>query len=78
MANVVLLPTPVVSALVTVPPGNAFAIAAKYLNDPLQVDRIMAQNPTLAFDPWFATITTLTIPPVKPGAGTGGIFGPIL
>lgn len=74
----VTLQTPVISPTITLPGGNAFAVAAKYLGDPLQVDRIMAQNPALGFDPWFVGVTNLTIPPTKANAGMGGIFGPIL
>ncbi len=78
MAATVQLPTPIVSPKITLPGGNAFAVAAKYLGDPLQVDRIMAQNAGLGFDPWFVGVTTLAVPPVKANAGTGGIFGPII
>lgn len=62
---------------ITLPFGNCYQIAAQYLGDATQVDRIMAVNPQLLGDPWFTGLTTINIPSVKPNAGTGGIIGPI-
>ena len=67
--------TPLTVKQVTLPFGNCFQIAAQYLGDGTQVDRIMAINPQLKGDPWFIGITTINIPAVEPGAGNGGIIG---
>jgi hypothetical protein len=37
----------------------------------------MSINPQLLGDPWFTTMTTISIPAVAGGTGTGGIIGPI-
>lgn len=65
---------PVTILQVTLPGGNCFQLASQYLGDATQVDRIMALNPQLNGDPWFTSLTTINIPAIQPGAGTGGIF----
>jgi len=59
--------------IITVPPGNLFEIAAQYLGDGTQWNRIAKLNGMT--DPFFFTITTLKLPPVNPAAGNGGILG---
>jgi len=71
----ITVPCVVISPSLELPPNNAFAIAAQYLQDATQVDRIMEANPNLGSDPWWSTITTIVLPPVTAGAGTGGIIG---
>jgi len=66
---------PVVARTIVVPSGNCYDLAARYLGDWTQVDRIMALNPQLGGDPWFVGLTTINLPPVKANAGTGGIIG---
>jgi hypothetical protein len=65
---------PVTARQVTLPFGNCFQLASQYLGDGTQVDRIMAINPQLNGDPWFTGMTTINIPAVEAGAGTGGII----
>jgi len=57
---------------VTVAGGNLFAIAAQYLGDATQWNRIAAINGLT--DPMITSLVTLKIPPVKAG-GNGGILG---
>lgn len=59
--------------VITVPPGNLFDVAAVYLGDGTQWNRIASLNGMS--DPFFETITTLKLPPVNPSAGNGGILG---
>lgn len=59
--------------VVTVPPGNLFEVAAIYLNDGTQWNRIAKLNGML--DPFFDVVTTLSLPPVDSAAGNGGILG---
>ena len=66
--------SPVVARTLTLPYGNAFDLAARYLNDGTQVDRIMRLNPQLNGDPFFTGVTTINLPPVVPNAGNGGII----
>jgi len=65
---------PVTARQITLPSGNCFQIASQYLGDGTQVDRIMALNPQLQGDPWFIGLTTINLPPVQAGAGSGGII----
>jgi hypothetical protein len=58
---------------ITVSGGNLFSIAARYLNDATQWNRIAALNGL--YDPILTTTTTLLIPPVDANAGNGGILG---
>jgi hypothetical protein len=67
--------TPVISTSVTLPYGNCFELAARYLGDATQVDRIMRLNPQLNGDPWFVGPTTVLIPRIAPGTGSGGVIG---
>jgi len=53
--------------------GNLFRIAAQQLGDATQWNRIAAANGL--WDPFLAGVVTLTIPPVDPNAGNGGILG---
>ncbi|MDR3473328.1 MAG: LysM peptidoglycan-binding domain-containing protein [Devosia sp.] len=57
---------------ITVAGGNLFAIAAQYLGDATQWNRIAALNGLTDF--MIYTVTTLKIPPVKSG-GNGGVLG---
>ena len=59
---------------ITIAGGNLFAIAAQYLGDATQWNRIAALNGLT--DPVLTGITTLTLPSViKAGGGNGGILG---
>jgi len=53
--------------------GNLFVIAAQYLGDATQWNRIAALNGI--YDPIITSVVTLKIPPVDPTAGNGGILG---
>jgi hypothetical protein len=55
------------------PSGNLFAVAAQYLNDATQWNRIATLNGMI--DPFFTGPITLTIPPADPASGNGGILG---
>ena len=53
--------------------GNLFQIAAAYLGDATQWNRIAALNNL--WDPWLPTgITVLKLPVADAGAGNGGIL----
>ncbi len=54
---------------ITVAGGNLFALAAAYLNDATQWNRIAALNNL--DDPQLSGVTTLLIPDIDPGAGGG-------
>lgn len=59
---------------ITVAGGNLFQIAAQYLGDASQWNRIAALNGLT--DPMLSNaITTLKLPPVNKAAGNGGILG---
>ena len=58
---------------ITVAGGNLFQIAAQYLGDASQWNRIAALNGMT--DPMLTGLTTLTLPPVSKSAGNGGILG---
>lgn len=53
--------------------GNLFAIAAQFLGDASQWNRIATLNGLT--DPMLSGVTTLKIPPVNKAAGNGGILG---
>lgn len=53
--------------------GNLFLIAAQYLGDATQWNRIADLNNMT--DPLFTDIRLLKLPPVDKNAGNGGIFG---
>jgi hypothetical protein len=57
---------------ITVAGGNLFALAALYLKDATQWNRIAQANGLS--DPVLTGLNTLVIPPVNPNAG-GGIAG---
>ena len=59
--------------VITVTGGNLFALAAQYLGDATQWNRIAQLNRLL--DPFLVGTITLTIPPVNAKAGNGGILG---
>lgn len=67
------LQTAVGGTVITVAAGNLFAIAAQYLGDATQWNRIAAQNGLV--DPMLNGVVTLQIPPVNPALGNGGILG---
>ena len=52
---------------------NLFAIAAANLGSADQWNRIAALNGLT--DPWITSGLTLTLPPINPNAGNGGILG---
>ena len=58
---------------ITVAGGNLFAIAAQYLGDATQWNRIARANGL--WDPMLTGIVTLKIPPIDANAGNGGILG---
>lgn len=53
--------------------GTLFSVAAQYLGDASQWNRVAALNGLT--DPWLTGLTTLKIPPVNPSAANGGILG---
>lgn len=55
---------------VTVTGGNLFQLAAKYLGDATQWDRIVLLN-NMAPDPFLTGTQTLKIPSADPNAGGG-------
>lgn len=63
----------VTAITVTVAGVNLFAVAAAYLGDATQWNRIAALNGLV--DPMISGLVTLQIPPVNPSAGNGGILG---
>jgi nucleoid-associated protein YgaU len=58
---------------ITVAGGNLFQIAAQYLGDATQWNRIATLNGLT--DPNIVGIVTLKLPPMKVGGGNGGILG---
>lgn len=58
---------------ITVAGGNLFQIAAQYLGDCTQWNRIASLNGLT--DPMLTGTTTLKLPPVNSTAGNGGILG---
>lgn len=58
---------------VTVAGGNLFALAATYLGDASQWNRIAALNGLSDFV--LTGVTTLKIPPYDATAGNGGVLG---
>ena len=58
---------------ITVAGGNLFQIAAQYLFDVTQWNRIAKLNGLT--DPMLTGLTTLKLPPVNSAAGNGGILG---
>jgi len=61
------------SRTITVAGGNLYRIAAEQLGDATQWNRIALVNNLL--DPFLQGVVTLTIPPVDPAGGNGGILG---
>lgn len=60
------------SQTISVAGGTLFQVAATYLGDPTQWNRIAKLNGLI--DPWLPSgVTTLAIPAVDPRAGNGGI-----
>jgi hypothetical protein len=53
--------------------GNLFQLAAQYLGDATQWNRIAELNGLT--DPFLAGPVTLALPPVSTSAGNGGILG---
>ena len=58
---------------VTVAGGNLFQLAAQYLGDATQWNRIAQLNGLT--DPFLSGPITLELPPVNSSAGNGGILG---
>lgn len=65
----------VTAKTVTVAGGNLFALAAKYLGDATQWDRIAALNGLTDF--LLIGVNSVKIPPFNKSGGTGGILGTI-
>lgn len=63
----------VTAQTVTVAGGNLFALAAQYLGDASQWNRIAAINGLT--DPMLVGVNTIKIPPADSSAGNGGILG---
>ena len=59
--------------VITVAGGNLFALAAQYLQDATQWNRIARLNGIR--DPMLVGIVTLKIPDVNASAGNGGLLG---
>jgi nucleoid-associated protein YgaU len=59
--------------VITVAGGNLFALAAQYLGDATQWNRIARLNGLR--DPTLTGIVTLSIPDVNAAAGNGGLLG---
>ena len=70
MANI---PAPTTLRVVTVAGGNLFALAAQYLGDATQWNRIAILNGIS--DPFITGIVTLKLPSFNANAGNGGILG---
>lgn len=73
MSTVSNIPTAVTFRVVQVAGGNLFDLAATYLGDATQWNRIAALNGL--WDPFLSGVTSLKIPPVSSAAGNGGILG---
>jgi hypothetical protein len=58
---------------ITVAGGSLFEIAATYLGDATQWNRIARLNGI--WDPMITSVVVLKIPPVDANAGNGGILG---
>lgn len=58
---------------ITVAGGNLFILAAQYLGDATQWNRIAQLNGL--YDPMVVGVVTLQIPPPDKQAGNGGILG---
>ncbi|WP_293857192.1 LysM peptidoglycan-binding domain-containing protein [uncultured Alsobacter sp.] len=69
MADIV---TAAVNTVITVTGGTLFAIAAQYLGDATQWNRIARLNGLT--DPFLTGTVTLRIPPANANAGNGGIL----
>lgn len=63
----------VTAKTVTVAGGNLFALAAQYLGDATQWNRIAALNGLT--DPILTGVNTIKLPPIDKSAGNGGILG---
>jgi nucleoid-associated protein YgaU len=61
---------------VTVAGGTLFRLAANYLGDATQWNRIALATGRDVFDPWISGVVTVKIPPPDPRGGSGGILGP--
>ena len=62
----------VTAQTITVAGGTLFQIAALYLGDPTQWNRIAALNNLI--DPVLTGVVTLNLPPFDPSAGNDGIL----
>ena len=64
---------------VTVASTDMFTLAASYLGDATQWNRIASANHYLNsdgfVDPFIDIVAQLTIPPIDPSRGNGGILG---
>lgn len=58
---------------ITVSGGNLYQLAAQYLGDATQWNRIAELN--VMTDPFISGTVMLTLPPVDASAGNGGILG---
>jgi hypothetical protein len=62
-------------AQITVAGGNLYQIAAQYLGDATQWNRIARMQNPIMWDPFIVGTVNLWIPPVDANAGNGGILG---
>ena len=67
-----MLQQPLTLQTVTLASGNLFQVAAQYLGDASQWNRIAKLNGMT--DPFFTGYTVLKIPPVNANAGNGGVL----
>lgn len=67
------IPAPVTTRVITVAGGNLFELAARYLGDATQWNRIAALNGLT--DPILSGLVTLKLPQTSAAAGNGGILG---
>lgn len=71
-ATTPVLQSPITLQTVTLLSGNLFQVAAQYLGDASQWNRIARLNGMT--DPFFTGYTVLKIPAVNPNASNGGIL----
>ena len=71
-ATTPVLQQPVTLETVSLLSGNLFQVAAQYLGDAIQWNRIARLNGLT--DPFFTGYMVLKIPPVNSSAGNGGVL----
>jgi len=73
MSTLSNIPTAVTFRIVQVAGGNLFDLAATYLADATQWNRIASLNGL--WDPFLSGPMALKIPPISSAAGNGGVLG---